>query len=40
MSQTNWTTGTIHWDDGSDIADLTELKLIDALTTGFLDLYM
>ena len=24
MSQTNWTTGTMSWDDGYDIADLTE----------------
>lgn len=24
MSQTNWTTGTMSWNDGNDIADLTE----------------
>lgn len=40
MSQTNWTTGTMSWDDGDDIADLTEPELQDSLSTGFLYLDM
>ena len=40
MSQTNWTTGTMSWDDGNDIADLTESKLQDSLSTGYLYLDM
>ena len=40
MSQTNWTTGNMSWDDWNDIADLTESELLDFLSTGFLDLDM
>ena len=40
MSQTNWTTGSYSWDDGKDIADLTEPELLDSLSTGFLNLDM
>jgi len=40
MSQTNWTTGTMSWDDGNDIADLTESELQESLSTGYLYLDM
>ncbi|GAJ20252.1 unnamed protein product, partial [marine sediment metagenome] len=40
MSQTNWTTGTMSWNDGNDIADLTESNLDDSLSTGYLSLDM
>jgi len=40
MSQTNWTTGTMSWDDDNDIADLTESKLQDSISTGYLYLDM
>ena len=40
MSQTNWTTGTMYWNDGNDIADLTESKLQSSLSTGYLYLDM
>ena len=40
MSQTNWTTGIMSWDDGNDIADLTESKLQDSISTGYLYLDM
>ena len=40
MSQTNWTTGTMSWDDGNDIADLTEPELQDSISTGYLYLDM
>jgi len=40
MSQTNWTTGTMSWDDGRDIADLTGSKLQNSLSSGYLNLGM
>jgi hypothetical protein len=40
MSQTNWTTGTMSWNDGNDIADLTESELQDSISTGYLYLDM
>jgi hypothetical protein len=40
MSRTNWTTGTMSWNDGKDIADLTESNLDDSLSTGYLYLDM
>ena len=40
MSQTNWTTGSYSWNDGKDIADLTESKLQDSISTGYLYLDM
>ena len=40
MSQTNWTTGSYSWNDGKDIADLTESKLQSSLSTGYLSLDM
>lgn len=40
MSRTNWTTGSYSWNDGKDIADLTESNLDDSLSTGYLYLDM
>jgi len=40
MSRTNWTTGTMSWNDGKDIADLTESNLDDSISTGYLYLDM
>lgn len=40
MSRTNWTTGSYSWNDGKDIADLTESNLDDSLSTGYLSLDM
>jgi len=40
MSRTNWTTGTMSWNDGKDIADLTESELQNSLSTGYLYLDM
>ena len=40
MSRTNWTTGSMSWNDGKDIADLTESNLDDSLSTGYLSLDM
>jgi hypothetical protein len=40
MSRTNWTTGSMSWNDGKDIADLTESNLDDSLSTGYLYLDM
>jgi len=40
MSQTNWTTETMSWDDGNDIADLVESELQSSLSTGYLYLDM
>lgn len=40
MSQTNWTMGSMSWNDGYDIADVTEPQAVDALTTGYLILGM
>lgn len=40
MSQTNWTTGNKHWNDGKDIANLTESKLQSSISTGYLYLDM
>lgn len=40
MSQTNWTMGCMSWNDGYDIADVTEPELVDSLSIGFLILDM
>jgi len=38
MSQTNWTTGQMSWNDGRDISDLTESQLRKSLSNGYLNL--
>lgn len=40
MSRTNWTTDSKSWNDGKDIADVTESELVGSLTTGYLILDM
>lgn len=40
MSRTNWTTGIMSWNDGKDIADVTESELLGSLKTGYLILDM
>jgi len=40
MSCTNWTTGSMSWNDGRDIADLFETQLRKSLSTGYLNLSM
>jgi|GEM_PF-3688659 len=40
MSCTNWTTGSMSWNDGRDIADLSESQLRRSLSTGYLNLSM
>jgi hypothetical protein len=40
MSQTNWTTGSMSWNDGEDIADLTGFQLKKSLSRGYLYLDM
>lgn len=40
MSQTNWTMGSMSWNDGYDIADVTEPELLDSLSIGYLILDM
>jgi hypothetical protein len=40
MSRTNWTTDTMSWNDGRDIADLTESQLQKSLSRGYLYLDM
>jgi hypothetical protein len=40
MSRTNWTTGTMSWNDGKDIADLTESQLQKSISRGYLYLDM